>query len=272
MFSLDHLDTQQISDIFNEDKPFRYASIDNFLPDEIAQEALDKFPSIDDTLWHWGYDENQEPIVYAKDNPFEKSLMSISSKDKMPKFFYSLLSHMNSDEFISTIIKMTGISDLTADKTWHHAGLRLMPDGARQDVHSDAVTHPHTGLEKRLTLLLYLNPSWKKEYGGALELWNNDMSSCFDKIYPLNNRVVLFECNNTSYHGVPNAIKVPSDMIGRRAITNSYLSNIRKENCGRKRALFVARPCDSKDPEIEMLRKMRADNNHAQSLYRTKEE
>ena len=48
-----------------------------------------------------------------------------------------------------------------------------------------------------------MNKYWKESDTGYLELWNNDMTKCVEKIEPLFNRVILFECTKTSYHGVP---------------------------------------------------------------------
>ena len=133
-----------------------------------------------------------------------------------------------------------------------------MLKGSYQHVHSDAVIHQENGLHKRLSVILYLNKTWSEELGGCLELWDDEMTHCVHKILPKYNRLVIFECTEYSYHGVPETIKLKSEDDMRKSLIFSYMSKPIKGNSGRKRAKFVARPTDSKDEEIEKLRIERA--------------
>lgn len=38
--------------------------------------------------------------------------------------------------------------------------------------------HPLTGKERRLNLIVYMNPSWKEEYGGHLQFLDENMANC----------------------------------------------------------------------------------------------
>jgi 2OG-Fe(II) oxygenase superfamily len=77
-------------------------------------------------------------------------------------------------------------------------------------VHVDRNTAYETGLVRRLAFILYLNKSWKPEYGGQLELWNADGTRSEAAIEPQFNRTVIFEIDEDNYHGVPNPIAAPS--------------------------------------------------------------
>ena len=57
--------------------------------------------------------------------------------------------------------------------------------------------------------MLYLNKDWKEEYGGYLELWNQDMSDRGRKVLPVFNRCVIFSTTDTSYHGHPDPLSCP---------------------------------------------------------------
>jgi Rps23 Pro-64 3,4-dihydroxylase Tpa1-like proline 4-hydroxylase len=50
--------------------------------------------------------------------------------------------------------------------------------GGKLGIHADYNYHKHYGLDRRLNLLVYLNKDWREEYGGHLELWDRQMTSC----------------------------------------------------------------------------------------------
>jgi len=77
-------------------------------------------------------------------------------------------------------------------------------------------------LMRRVNTFLYLNPSWKDEYGGHLQLWNREMTEC-TTIAPLVNRFVVFESNDYSYHGHPIPLDAPPGRA-RRSIATYYYS------------------------------------------------
>ena len=66
---------------------------------------------------------------------------------------------------------VTGIDDLIVDPTLFGGGMHAMPSGGRFDLHTDFQQHPRTKLDNRLVLITYLNPDWREDYGGMLELW-----------------------------------------------------------------------------------------------------
>ena len=70
-------------------------------------------------------------------------------------------------------------------------------------MHTDVNRHPHgCQMHQFVNLIFYLNPDWKDEYGGHLELWNHQRQPV-RKIAPIANRVVLF---NTGAGGKLNQI------------------------------------------------------------------
>ena len=250
-------DINSASKEFELAKPFRHIIIDDFLDDFVVKRIFDEFPKLSSELWVVGHNKNQ-PIKYAKDNPFEKKMVAISDKEKFPKHHKQLFEYFDSTVFLNFLKKLTGIKDLQIDETGRHAGIRGMLNESYQHVHSDAVIHPQTGLRKRLSVILYLNKFWDENMGGCLEIWDDNMTKCVHKILPKYNRLVIFECTEKSYHGVPEPIKIQSKDGMRKSLIFSYMSQPTKNNSGRKRAKFVARPCDSKSEEIERLRKERA--------------
>jgi 2-oxoglutarate-Fe(II)-dependent oxygenase superfamily protein len=54
-----------------------------------------------------------------------------------------------------------------------------------------------------------LNPRWRDNWGGAIELWNRDVRECVAKVPPLLNDALIFETNDISYHGFPEPLRCP---------------------------------------------------------------
>ena len=57
-------------------------------------------------------------------------------------------------------------------------------------------------LHRRLNILLYLNPVWQEGWGGEIELWDKDVKNCGLRLLPAINRCLVFQTDQTSYHGV----------------------------------------------------------------------
>ena len=87
---------------------------------------------------------------------------------------------------------------------------------------------------------------------GHLEIWDNSMSKCVEKIEPLFNRVILFENTETSYHGVPKV----------NGYRNSFLLSYLKDTIDfketRPKALFVKRPYEKDEELIDKIADVRA--------------
>ena len=90
-------------------------------------------------------------------------------------------------------------------------------------------------LDRRVNTFIFLNEDWNSSYGGHLELWSKDMTSCHQRILPAFGRFVVFSSTDFSYHGHPNPLATPRG-IGRRSMalyyyTNPYHKERPKEEC-----------------------------------------
>ena len=77
-------------------------------------------------------------------------------------------------------------------------------------------------LDRRLNLLLYMNPEWKKEYGGELYLFDKNLGKVTKEIVPILNRCIIFVTPG-NIHGHPNKLNIP-ETICRQSITTYYYS------------------------------------------------
>jgi len=116
-------------------------------------------------------------------------------------------------------------------------------------IHADFRINKKLSVERRLNLLVYLNPSWDDGWNGQLEIWDRKMTQCAARISPIWNRCVVFSTDADSYHGHPDALKTPEG-VKRRSMALYYYTaskEIFKEVPDRS-TMYVARPDDP--PEI----------------------
>ncbi len=66
---------------------------------------------------------------------------------------------------------MTGIKGLISDPTYNGGGLHEIATGGNLGVHVDFRILDALRLQRRMNLLIYLNPNWKSEWA-SLGLWD----------------------------------------------------------------------------------------------------
>jgi hypothetical protein len=210
--------------------PYPHAVMDDFLPEEVLDEVLAEFPDPRGADW------------FAFDSPLERKLATKDDSTMGPAT-RRLLAELNSSAFVEFLERLTGIEGLVPDPHFVGGGLHQIEPGGHLKVHADFNRHPRTNLERRLNVLIYLNRDWKDEYGGAFELWNEDMSAAVEKVMPYFNRCVVFSTTSTSYHGHPEPLSCPEDRT-RKSIALYYYSKDRpaEQSNGAHNTLFQARP------------------------------
>lgn len=217
--------------------PFFHCIIDNFFVSESFRELLLDWPG---KALQWN---SAREFIDGKPNLLEKGIRGISKPDQLNglwKDFYDF-THQ-SHVFINFIRDVVGDEKIVPDITYNWSGLRENTPGSFQLIHSDALIHPENGREKRFTIMIYFDDKEAID-AGHLELWDDDMKSCKVSIAPIFNRVVVFECTPTSYHGVPEC------NYNRKAFTMSFVTPSATTEGKRKKAEFVPRPRDSEEVE-----------------------
>lgn len=226
---------------YKNKSPFSYAVINGEVSPQLLKKVAKEFdiPS----AWH------------RYDNAFEKKEARDNFED-LPHFTKMLLSEMNSVQFIRFLESLTGVESLITDHTFRGAGMHQIRNGGKLDVHVDFNWHPKLKLKRAVNVLLYLNEAWLYEWGGYLQLWNQDMSACHTLISPLFNNMVIFNSTETSFHGHPNPVQAPEGITRKSIAVYYYVSTGEYE--APHSTKFVPRPGDVTDPEIEDFRERRS--------------
>jgi Rps23 Pro-64 3,4-dihydroxylase Tpa1-like proline 4-hydroxylase len=194
---------------FESAAPSRHIVIDGFLPPEEAQAIADTFPK------PFGSDRVLATVFAAR--TYRNNLADIDRH--MSRAFEMLASA----SFISWLEELTGIPSLQIDSDFIGAGLHQAVNGSSLPVHADHNTHPkNDGLYRRLNLLIYMNPIWKTEWGGILELWDPNAAAPTVSIEPILNRCIIMEVTDRAFHGY-RRLRVP-DGTARNAVVAYYYS------------------------------------------------
>ena len=198
----------ELRDAYQASEPYPHTVIDNFLPEKVLNQCVRAFPKCEDP--------DSEQYARAQER-LKTSYNPDYLSPKLRSLFYSL----GSRPFLQFLENLTGIEGLIADPYFAGGGFHRIGQGGHLSVHADFNYHKKLNLERRINILIYLNKNWKPEYGGQLELWDDDMKSCEVSVVPEFNRCVIFNTTSTSMHGNPEPIKHPKS-TPRRSIALYY--------------------------------------------------
>lgn len=200
--------SEQLHFNYSNAYPFPHIVIDNFLDKGIAQRVYHEMKNFNG--WDW------DPTDYSEG--VQKNKFFCPGFDFQIEFIkndapitYSVLDFLNSDIMLSYLQQLTGIENLIPDDKFVGGGMHKITKDGKLAVHADYNIHPVTKLHRRLNLLIYLNPNWQEEWGGHLELWNQDLSQRTHNILPIFNRAVIFNITDDAYHGHPHPLNCPED-------------------------------------------------------------
>ncbi len=233
---------------YSEAVPFPHVVFDNFFDPTLVDQVLAEFPRPGTIRWQ------------RFDNEHEIKLASASEASFGP-VTRLLLYHLNSITFLEFLSAVTGINNLIPDPSFEGGGLHQILPGGKLGIHADFNRHRSFGLDRRLNLLLYLNKDWREEYGGHLQLWDRDMTTCRAKVLPLFNRVMVFGTTDFTYHGHPDPLTCPEGMT-RKSLALYYFTNGRpaEEVSGEHSTLFRARDAaDLRPTARQRLRRIASD-------------
>jgi hypothetical protein len=206
-----------LADGYRDAAPFPHAVIDGLLPDEVARAVLAEFPALDDEAWFHARDYGKTD----KFGIFDPALMGPNTRHIVNEF--------NAGPMIRFLERLTGIEGLVPDPHNVGGGLHIAKRGGYLDVHADFNVHPTLHLERRINVLLYLNPDWDHAWGGEFELWDRNLSGCAARFAPLFNRALIFNTTDDALHGHPTPLNCPPD-AARRAIAFYYYTAARADD------------------------------------------
>jgi 2OG-Fe(II) oxygenase superfamily len=182
---------------FRENRPYPHVLLKEFLAPYVAAEMASEFPGLATDAWTRYKHPNENKVGLAKRSLFPTQLGEV-------------VDELNSEAFVHWLSQLTGIPNLLSDDMLEGGGLHQSGPGGFLNVHTDFSNHHyHKHWRRQVNLILYLNPTWQEQWGGALELWDREMRRCVVKVPPLLNEVLIFRTDEISYHGFPDPLQCP---------------------------------------------------------------
>lgn len=232
-----------LCDDYTSAEPYPHIVIDDFLPPQLSQTLLANFPA--------------EPL--ETDRVFDMNYAGHFKRQVAPEscngFVREFFHFFNSRPVLAFLEKLTGIDGLLPDPYYEGGGFHEISSGGKLGVHADFRVHDKLHVQRRINLLIYLNPVWDESWNGRLELWDRGMKSCRTAILPLMNRCVVFNTDETSFHGHPDPLGCPPD-VKRRSVALYYYTASKGvyADVPSLSTVYHARPDDSREIKREAAR------------------
>lgn len=202
-------------DFFNI--PFKHVVIDNFFPIDFVSKLLEYFPEIDSPIWE-----------RTNDADIEVKLRTMwTSEFDIEDGIVDAVRILNSSLMLNAMSQLFEIPKIMPDPYFSGGGLNVTVSGGLLDVHVDGNYHDASGLNRRLNAILYLNPEWEEGWGGEFGLYDSTGDNLIKKVAPLNNRLVIFDTNDYSYHGLPDPLNFPEGKVRKSIILYYYTKESR---------------------------------------------
>ena len=228
---------KDLAEAYAAAEPFPHTVIDDFLPRSVIDYCLAHFPQ----------DLDPDGVAFDRDQErYKRSFQPDNLEDaRLRELFYTF----NARPFLKLVENVTGIKGLIPDPYFVGGGFHEIGQGGHLSVHADFNHHKPMDLERRVNVLIYLNDGWEERHGGALELWNEDMTACVQRVVPVANRCVMFSTTGQSFHGNPEPIDHPDGQT-RKSIALYYYTSTWDETKAAKTTQFKARPGTEDKPDV----------------------
>jgi Rps23 Pro-64 3,4-dihydroxylase Tpa1-like proline 4-hydroxylase len=256
---LESIKIEEIREEFLNSGPFNHLIIDNFLPLPLAEKIASEFPKFDESFW------------YTYDNPLEIKKAS-NDWNRFSEWTYSYFSKLISDQYLDIFSEISNCK-LYPDPGLHGGGLHSHKNGGRLNPHLDYSIHPKMGLQRKLNLILYINPLWKSEYGGQLGFWDSNPDGTHKNLVKeidcIFNRAVIFDTTQNSWHGISRDVSSPEG-VNRNSLAVYYLCEKPDNVDPRMKVKYAPREDQKNDEYISELIEKRQSMEAFDKTYITK--
>jgi hypothetical protein len=222
----------ELSKQYSGNQPFPHIHLTEFLDSAVARAIADEFPVAGTEAWTQYKHHNENKLGMAKRELFPPQLRAVADE-------------LNSPEFVGWLSALTSISGLIPDPSLEGGGLHQSGRGGFLNVHTDfSMHHYRKHWRRRVNVIVYLNPGWQEQWGGAIEFWEKGMQRCAAKYPPLLNHAVIFTTDERSLHGFPDALRCPEG-VARKSLAFYYYTLEQHVKAVSHSTDYFARPSDN---------------------------
>ena len=210
----------QLRQQFTSADPFPHMVVDNFFTADFLRSIERDFPV---------KDENYNRFCADDDGRIGTNYAN-GDLAQFPRAFKQLDALIQSKAFLNYVSALTGIRELEYDPNYFGGGIRESSSGTFLPPHVDFNYNASTHSHRRMNLLFYFNQEWDESWGGNLQIHQdpnvfNENNSLVRSYQPINNRCLIFETSETSWHGF-DRLNLPEGK-SRRAFTIYYYTKHR---------------------------------------------
>lgn len=217
----------QLASQYQGKTPYDYGCFDNFLPLEILEKVREEALA--------------EGAKDAEHASAHEKLKTSYNPDRLPPYTRAVFTALTGRPFLQFLEELTGIEGLIPDPYFIGGGIHRTESTGYLSIHADFNYHKQMHVERRINVLIYLNPDWTEAYGGSFEVWTDDMSKSVAKFAPVMNRMCCFSTGANTMHGNPDPVNHPNG-DPRLSIALYYYTATWDEGRTKQSTVFKARP------------------------------
>lgn len=214
---------EQEHENYSSAEPFPHTIFDDAFSTALVESLRQAVPTPDDAV-PW-----RKIHVKHPGGDMQIGKLGLSNDADLPHVIRNFIHELYSAPFLAFLEKLTGIDNLIPDPRLRGGGIHQVLRGGKLGVHADFTRHQVYQIDRRLNLLLFLNPDWRDEYAGHLELWSRNMQHCVKSIRPRFGRCVVFNTDTDSFHGHPQSLDCPAELT-RKSIALYYYTQGREDH------------------------------------------
>lgn len=203
---------------------FKYTIIDNFFNETVINDILNSINNLSN--------DKANTKFFGGKHEHNKYTFTKNLGDLLTNVFEELAT----EHFCKKLENLFEINDLIYnERKLKGAGVHRITNKGFLGVHTDFNTYKsseHGLLDRRLNVLIYMNPEWKDAYKGDLLLCNKQ--TILKRISPILNRCVIFTTTDESLHGHPE----PLNTMCRNSIAMYYYTKNNNKDTVRHSTIF----------------------------------
>lgn len=208
------------TETYHLNQPFPHIVIDNFLNQNTLHDILGELQELklEDATFKFTRKCQYEYNKYTYD---QNKLLQCQKKK-----ITEVLNYLNSPNFIHILEKLTLVPEIIKNTEGgiKGSGVHRITSGGYLGIHTDFNSYEdkiNGKMDRRINILIYLNPDWKDEYQGDLKLYEKNNKDNNQMISPILNRCVIFNTTSKSWHGHDVPLNTPPHIF-RNSIANYY--------------------------------------------------
>ena len=201
----------ELNEKYRYTPPYPTLHLDDFISKEVSQALYKESKTIPDKYWS----------TFTRAGSY---MEECSDLEEAP-VARAVVSALHSKPFLKWLSKVCDVGHLLPDPYLVGAGYMKSYTGDSLKIHTDFNWNESLKLHRMLSLILYIEPDWKPEYGGDIVFKDFKNEKVVQSIPPKFNRCVIWRHHKRGFHGYPDPITCPDDISRKTFRLFFYVSN-----------------------------------------------